>query len=148
MDKIISGSLIFENTLTRFEFIVDGPPVSQQTRRRERLRAWKAIVRQEAEKYWSSEQKTATGLVMLKVTYFYDSVAMDVDNIVKPIQDAIIGLVYVDDNQITDVLVRKRDLSGNFRVENMTSILAEGFARGNEFLHILVTDAPDQEVLT
>ncbi|WP_332982439.1 RusA family crossover junction endodeoxyribonuclease [Microcoleus sp. A003_D6] len=25
---------------------------------------------------------------------------MDVDNIVKPIQDAIIGLAYVDDNQV------------------------------------------------
>jgi hypothetical protein len=30
----------------------------------------------------------------------------------------------------------------------MTAILAEGFARGNEFLHVVVTDAPDQEVLT
>jgi hypothetical protein len=84
---------------------------------------------------------------MLKVTYFYDSVAMDVDNIVKPIQDAIIGLAYVDDSQITDVLVRKRDLSGNFRVENITPTLAEGFGRGKEFLHIVVTDAPDQEVI-
>jgi Holliday junction resolvase RusA-like endonuclease len=27
----------------------------------------------------------------------YDSVAMDVDNIVKPIQDAIIGLAYVNE---------------------------------------------------
>lgn len=134
--------------MTRFEFIVDGPPVSQQTRRRERLKAWKTTVRQEAEKYWSSEQKTAIGLVMLKIIYFYDSVDMDVDNIVKPIQDAIIGLAYVDDAQVTDVLVSKRDLSGNFKVEDMTSILAEGFARGNEFLHIVVTDAPDQEVLT
>jgi Holliday junction resolvase RusA-like endonuclease len=133
--------------LTTFEFIVDGPPVSQQARRRERLRAWKATVRQEAEKYWSSDQPPATGLVMLKVTYFYDSVAMDVDNIVKPIQDAIIGLAYVDDSQITDVLVRKRDLSGNFRVENITPTLAEGFGRGKEFLHIVVTDAPDQEVI-
>jgi hypothetical protein len=26
-------------------------------------------------------------------------------------------------------------------------LLAEGFARGNEFLHIVVTDAPDQEVI-
>lgn len=126
---------------------MDGPPVSQQTRRRDRLKAWKAIVRQEAEKYWSSGQPPATGLVMLKVTYFYDSVAMDVDNIVKPIQDAIIGLAYVDDEQITDVLVRKRDLSGNFKVENITPTLAEGFARGNEFLHIVVTTAPDQEVI-
>lgn len=126
---------------------MDGPPVSQQTRRRDRLKAWKAIVRQEAEKYWSSSQPPATGLVMLKLTYFYDSVAMDVDNIVKPIQDAIIGLAYVDEEQITDVLVRKRDLSGNFKVENTTPILAEGFARGNEFLHIVVTTAPDQEVI-
>ena len=109
---------------------MDGPPVSQQTRRRDRLRAWQAKVRQEAEKYWSADQLQATGLVMLKVTYFYDFVSMDVDNIVKPIQDALIGLAYVDDKQITDVLVRKRDLSGNFRVENITPILAEGFARG------------------
>lgn len=134
--------------MIRFEFIVDEPPVSQQTRRRDRLRAWKLAVRQEAEKYWSSEQKTATGLIMFQITYFYDSVSMDVDNIVKPIQDAIIGLAYVDDNQVTDILARKRDLSGTFKVENMTAILAEGFARGNEFLHIVITDAPDQEVLT
>ncbi|VXD22861.1 conserved hypothetical protein [Planktothrix serta PCC 8927] len=136
------------NTLSKFEFIVDGPPVSQQTRRRERLREWKATVRQEAEKYWSSEQQTATGLVMLQITYFYDSVAIDVDNIVKPIQDSIIGLAYVDDGQVTDIIVRKRNLSGNFKIENITSTLAEGFARGNEFLHIVVLDAPDQEVLT
>lgn len=85
---------------------------------------------------------------MPKVTYFYDSVAIDVDNIVKPVQDAIIGLAYVDDDQVTDVLVRKRNLSGSFKVESMTSTLAEGFARGNEFLHTIVIDAPDQEVLT
>jgi Holliday junction resolvase RusA-like endonuclease len=134
--------------LSKFEFIVDGPPVSQQTRRRERLREWKTTVRQEAEKYWSSDQQTATGFVMLQITYFYDSVAMDVDNIVKPIQDSIIGLAYVDDDQVTDIIVRKRNLSGNFKIENMTSTLAEGFARGNQFLHIVVLDAPDQEVLT
>jgi len=133
--------------LIKFEFILDGPPVSQQARRRDRLRAWKVTVRQEAEKYWLSEQKATTGFVMLQVTYFYDAIAIDVDNIVKPIQDAIIGLAYVDDDQITDVLVRKRNLLSNFRIENMTSTLAEGFSRGNEFLHIVVTDAPDQEVL-
>jgi Holliday junction resolvase RusA-like endonuclease len=134
--------------LTRFEFIVNGPPVSQQARRRERLKAWKTTVRQEAEKNWSSEQKIAIGYVKLQITYFYDSLVIDVDNIAKPIQDAIIGLVYVDDNQVTDILVRKRNLSVNFKIENMTSTLAEGFARDNEFLHIVVSDAPDQEELT
>lgn len=134
--------------MTKFEFIVDGPPVSQQARRRERLNLWKITVREEAEKYWTSEQEITSGAVMLQITYFYDAVKIDVDNIVKPIQDAIIGLAYLDDDQVTDVLVRKRDLSGNFKVENMTSILAEGFTRGNEFLHIVVINDPDQEVLT
>ncbi|WP_222597840.1 RusA family crossover junction endodeoxyribonuclease [Euhalothece natronophila] len=133
--------------MIQLEFIVDGPPVSQQTRRKERLKEWKEIVRQEAEQYWFPGQKTAIGLVMLQITYFYDIVGMDVDNIVKPIQDALIGLAYVDDEQVTDVLVRKRNLSGNFKIEDMTPTLADGFARGNEFLHILVADAPDQEVL-
>ncbi len=113
----------------------------------DKLKAWKVTVRQEAEKYWSSGQLPAIGLVMLKVTYFYDSVAIDVDNIVKPIQDAVIGLAYIDDGQIIDVLIRQRDLSGNFEVENITPILAEGFARGNEFIYIVVTDAPGQEVI-
>lgn len=84
---------------------------------------------------------------MLQVTYFYDTVAMDVDNIIKPIQDAIIGLAYIDDDQVTDVLIRKRNLSSSFKVSNITPVLAEGFCRENEFLHIVVTDAPDQEVL-
>jgi len=84
---------------------------------------------------------------MLKVTYFYDSVELDADNIVKPIQDALKGLAYIDDRQVTDILVRKRDLSGNFKVENLTSVLAEGFTRGNEFLYIVITNAPDQEVI-
>jgi len=136
-----------QSKLTKLEFIVNGPPVSQQARRRERLKAWKITVRQEAEKYWSPEQRIATGMVALQITYFYDSVEMDVDNIVKPIQDAIIGLAYVDDTQVIDVLVRKRNLFANFKVENMTSILAEGFARGNEFIHIVVIEAPDQEVM-
>lgn len=130
-----------------FEFIINGRPVSQQARRSEKLDAWKATVRQEAEKYWPLEEQPATGLVMLKVTYFYDSVDMDVDNIIKPIQDAMKGIAYIDDKQITDVIARKRNLSGNFRIENITPILAEGFALNNEFLHIVVTDAPDQEVI-
>ncbi|MGF2037001.1 hypothetical protein [Nostoc sp. ChiVER01] len=65
----------------------------------------------------------------------------------KPIQDAIKGLAYVDDNQVSDLLVRKRNLSSNFRIENMTSTLAGGFSRGNEFLYIVVIDAPNQEVI-
>lgn len=55
----------------KFEFTVDGTPVSQQTRRRERLKVWKMVVRQEAEKYWSSDQSIASGAVMLQIIFVY-----------------------------------------------------------------------------
>jgi Holliday junction resolvase RusA-like endonuclease len=37
------------------------------------------------------------GPIMLTITYFYDSISMDVDNLPKPISDALRGLVYLDD---------------------------------------------------
>ena len=130
-----------------FEFIINGPPVSQQARRRKRVHEWIEEVKSVAAQYWPVEEFPVTGPVMLTITYFYDSVSMDVDNIPKPISDALEGLVYFNDNQITDVLCRKRNLNSDFRVENPSDLLAEGFSRGNQFLPILVEDAPDQEVI-
>ena len=85
---------------------------------------------------------------MLNVTYFYDKEGMDVDNIVKPIQDALEGLVYLDDNQVTDVLSQKRDLNIKFRVKRTSSVLIEGLERQNPFLYIRIEKAPDQEVFS
>jgi hypothetical protein len=65
----------------------------------------------------------------------------------KPISDALKGLVYLDDEQMTDALCRKRNLNSNLRIENPSTVLAEGFRRGNEFLYIVVEEAPDQEVI-
>ena len=73
---------------------------------------------------------------------------MDLDNLPKPISDALKGLVYLDDDQVTDIVCRKRNLNHNLRVENPSGVLADGFSRGNEFLHIVVEEAPDQEVIT
>lgn len=131
-----------------FEFIIDGPPVSQQTRRRQRLHDWKEQVRAEAEQLWPVDEMPYTEAVMLTIIYFYDSVAMDVDNIPKPISDSLNQLVYVDDDQITDCLVRKRDLNSRLRLENPSTVLADGFSRGTAFLYIVVENAPVQEVIS
>lgn len=123
----------------KFEFIINGTPVSQQTRRRERLKKWKTYVREEAEKYWSKENTIFTDSVMVQIIYFYDDIALDIDNIIKPILDAIIGLVYIDDAQITDIIIKKRYLFANFETDQNTLLLAQNFKRENEFLHVLIT---------
>jgi crossover junction endodeoxyribonuclease RusA len=131
-----------------FEFIVDGPQVSQQAPRRERVRQWKDEVRRIAEQQWPTGELPALGRIMLTIMYFYESEpSMDIDNIPKPISDALKGLVYLDDEQVTDVLCHKRNLNSNLRIENPSSILAEGFSRGSQFLYVVVEEALNQEVI-
>ncbi len=130
-----------------FEFIVNGPPISLQTKRRSRLQAWKATVRQEAERYWTIGSPPTAELVTIAITYYFEGASLDVDNMIKPIQDALNGLVYADDKQVSDAVGRKRDLDGSFRIKGMSPVLAEGFCRGNEFLHIRVEEAPDHREL-
>jgi Holliday junction resolvase RusA-like endonuclease len=36
--------------------------------------------------------------------YLYDEVVLDADNIIKPIQDALIGLAFLDDALVTDII--------------------------------------------
>ncbi len=132
-----------------FEFIIEGPPISQQTRHAERLHAWRAAVRTTASKLWPKQTSPVTEQLKFTVTYYHDGVMVriDNDNMVKPLQDALNGLVYEDDRQITDTQIRKTDINGSFRVRGMSSILAEGFCRGNEFLHIRIELAPSHEEL-
>ncbi|MFP4220795.1 MAG: RusA family crossover junction endodeoxyribonuclease [Phormidium sp.] len=121
--------------------------MSQQTRRRQRLKVWKQQVRQEAETAWPDASPPLTALLGLQVIYFYQDHELDIDNIVKPIQDALIGLVYDDDVQITDILICKRRLDKTFRITNSSSVLEKGLAKNQEFLYILISECPKQEVL-
>jgi Holliday junction resolvase RusA-like endonuclease len=132
-----------------FEFIVDGPPVSHQTRNVARLRNWQQTVRLAATQRWPAGILPLTVPLKCTVAYYHDGVAVriDNDNLVKPIQDALNGLVYADDRQITDIYVRKTDLNGSFRVRGMSPVLAEGFCKGNEFLYIYIEPAPSHEEL-
>jgi crossover junction endodeoxyribonuclease RusA len=132
-----------------FEFIVDGPPVSHQTKNPSRLREWKSFVRAEVAKRWPMGLPPISVAVKITVVYYHDGevVRIDEDNMIKPIQDAMNGLVYEDDRQVTDVSARKTDLNGSFRVRGLSPVLAEGFCRDREFLHVRVEARPDHQDL-
>ena len=130
-----------------FEFLIRSRPVSQQTRRRERLREWKDFVRQEADRYWSARQAPADGPVCVTVVYLYDEAVLDVDNVIKPIQDSLVGLAFSDDSSVTDIIGRRRQLRGTFDLSRASPVLLEGFEYGDEFVYVRVSDAPPQEQL-
>ena len=83
---------------------------------------------------------------MVTITYFFDGASLDVDNIPKPILDALKELVYSDDSQVSDLLCRKRDLNGDLRIQNPSSVLLATLRDSQQFLHIAVTSARSQEV--
>ena len=87
-----------------FEFTVEGPPVSQQAENRARLQEWRRRVHSAAVQHWAHGTVPLDGALQITVVYYYDGIVirMDNDNMVKPIQDALIGLIYADDRQITD----------------------------------------------
>ena len=124
-----------------FEFALEGPPVSQQTRRRALVRQWTQHVRNAAEQRWDGSLP-GTGPVMVSILYVFDRGAFDVDNIPKPILDGLKGLVYLDDIQITDLICRKRRWDRVLRMATPSSMFDE-FLRGHsEFVYVRVSDAP------
>ena len=129
-----------------FDFTIAGPPVSQQARRAERIEEWRDAVKEAANRLWLGAPPVE-GVVMVTVIYFHDGRRFDVDNIPKPILDALNGLVFSDDNQVTDLVCRKLNLDDLTRVVSGSEVLKEAIDNGGQFLHIVVENAPEREVV-
>lgn len=127
-----------------FEFIVEGPAVSLQTRNKTRLTAWKNQVAAAARSVWPGGLPPAPFSLQISILFFYRGAPIgDLDNFVKPIQDALIGLVYVDDSQITDVVCRRRPADTQYRLEDVPVTLLDGLTLYDDFLYIRLSSAPD-----
>ena len=83
--------------------------------------------------------RPVTGPVGVEIVYFYEDESPDVDNIIKPIQDALVGLVYVDDDQVVDTRARKRSLDGSYRLEGASPVLLDAFVEAEIFLYVRVS---------
>jgi crossover junction endodeoxyribonuclease RusA len=127
-----------------FEFTVTGPPISHQSHNKTKLAAWRKRVRAAAAVQW----KVAPLSVPLKivVTYYSErpTARFDNDNMVKPIRDALIQLVCTDDRWITDTEVRRRDINGSYPVRHTSLVLLTAFSQGDQFLHVVIDQAPAQ----
>lgn len=119
--------------------------MSQQTRRRERVAEWTKRAQEVAESHWDREPPFARE-VMVIITYFFDGASLDVDNVPKPILDALKSLIYSDDSQVSDLLCRKRDLNGDLRIQDPSVVLLETLRNSEQFLHISVANALSLEV--
>ncbi len=124
-----------------FEFTVTGTPVPQQCRRRSVLRDWKRDVLAHAQAR-NRARKPISAQVIVNITYYYLDHGIDLDNLAKPICDALKGFVSDDDNQITDLISRKRNLNGTLTISTVSPPLGEALQKGEEFIHAFVDVSP------
>lgn len=125
--------------MTRLEFLIPRRPLSLQAKR-SRLQAWKGFVRGEAARVWN-DAIIEIGDLHLTLVYLCDLAPPDTDNIVKPIQDALVGLVFSDDGLIADVECHRRSLSGVFDLTLLPNLLVAGIALGQECVYVRVSSS-------
>lgn len=125
-----------------FEFLVEGPPKTANAKNKARYQNWIEFVRAAAKRQWPADQLPLDPLVAftVEVVNYYRVTSdrpnpPDVDNILKPILDALKGVVYPDDIQVERVVSGRHDLADS---PIGPPLILEGLARFREFLHVRV----------
>jgi crossover junction endodeoxyribonuclease RusA len=129
------------------EFCVHGQPVSAQGHNRARLAAWRQRIRVAATAAWPVGRRAIEVAVELRIAHYAEARVADMDNLIKPIQDALQGIAYVNDNVVQDVTGSWRNINGRFPVRYMPLTLAAAFSDGREFVHVCLWLAPREEEL-
>jgi hypothetical protein len=130
------------------EFIVRGTPISTGASGKSKAK-WRAKVSAAASAALGADHAAVADVVRATVVYFYVDTDLDLDNILKPILDAMNGLVYVDDFQVANIVAAKRDLAGSYVLADVSPVVVEqlGAAERGDFVFVAI-DLVSMEILT
>jgi hypothetical protein len=129
-----------------FEVCVHGQAFSAQSGNRTRLDAWKRRIIAISAAAWMP-QSPLSGPVELHIFHYTEELAADIDNLNKPIQDALQGVVFFDDRQVRLSRSGWRDINGVYRLRYISPALGAAFSDGRPFAHIRVWRAAVTEEL-
>ena len=125
-----------------FEFIVEGPPLSVNTKKSQptKHRKWQErlalAAKYRLESVAASQKPVPTFRpVAMSITTYYTMKALDVDNVIKPILDSLKGVIYSDDKQVFHLTSHRIDLSSHV-FESPGALLADAFDKYSEFVHV------------
>jgi hypothetical protein len=128
------------------EFVVAGSAVSSQARRRRPIREWQGRIREASSAALPEGHFTAGG-PMAVTLYYFPHIPMqgDIDNIVKPILDALSRHIYLDDHQVERLLVQKFEPNSSFAFPSPSVVLRDALARPRPTLYVRLSDDPFED---
>lgn len=129
------------------EFLVHGTPVSLQAKRAQAREEWKNLVKESSNlaipvPHFASDHGMAVTLYYLPE----ERMQGDLDNIVKPIVDALSGHIYIDDHQVERILVQKFEPGNVFDFNEPSAMLAEALGGRRPVVYVRISDDPNEEL--
>jgi len=130
-----------------FEVLLPRRPISHQGKSRSR-EEWKEFIYGRAFKAWN-QTPISGGRLKFTVVYLCESDPADINNIIKPIQDAMNSLVYADDSLVHDVTGHMRLLSDPIDIVGLPQLLADAVISGAECVYVQISNSNElnQEVI-
>jgi len=132
-----------QNALYPFEVIVQGTPISLQGSRDSKER-WKATVKTAGQdRAHATDEIGFLYPTPVALTIFYlpaAPMAGDVDNIVKPIMDALINVAYPDDRLVERIIIQKFEPGFDWEFVDPSDQLAAALEAAPPVVYIKVVD--------
>lgn len=125
------------------EFVVLGPPISNQSRGTAAFRHWWTVVETEARNQWNKPPLTGNLKAVIINFHAGDKPSLDVDNMSKPILDVMQEIVYDDDRQIRQAELTHVRINAPFVFVGASKILVAAVQAGNQFVYVRIEAAVD-----
>jgi Endodeoxyribonuclease RusA len=129
------------------EFIVVGAPRSAKANPRSRRRWRERVARAARESLREEDGPTAHDVAVLIIYFYQGETTLDVDNIAKSLLDGLKGVLFQDDRQVSELVVRKSRLSAGLSLTGASLYLLDAVERmsleDSDFVYVRVDASPD-----
>jgi hypothetical protein len=123
------------------DFVLPCCPVSYQTKYASHRRAWNEYIYGRARLAWPARPLVNYPLKFTMV-YLYDTPqAGDINNFVKPVQDALCALIYADDSMIRDVSAHMRLADVKCDTDGLPEKLVQAISTGQVCVYVAISDS-------
>jgi hypothetical protein len=128
------------------EFVVIGAPRSANANPRSRRR-WRERVARAARERLQGGDPTNDDVSVLIVYFYQGETTLDVDNIAKSLLDGLKSILFRDDQQVSELLVRRTRLRAGLSLTGASLYLLDAVERltkiGSDFVYVRIDPAPD-----
>jgi Holliday junction resolvase RusA-like endonuclease len=111
--------------------------VSHQAKDKKHKQEWMDCVYGRARQVWKGTPVSSETL-RFTLVYLCEEYPPDINNIIKPVQDALIGLVYSDEKLVIDVQGHLRMANDLIEITGLPPLLQEVIINGVDCLYIRI----------